>query len=108
MTICGKLLRQEKEQLPLLKINNPNSVFYTALRGLVVTGYMLSEKVGTEYLDYDPVPGAYEGCVPLSENGGMNFSLKTMYYRYLENWVHHILFEQLDLRRYRKIVLLNL
>ena len=65
----------EKEQLPLLKNMHPNSIFYTAFRGLVVTGYMLSEKIGTEFLAYDPVPGMYAGCVPLAENGGVNWSL---------------------------------
>lgn len=65
----------ESKQLPLLKDNKPNNVFYTALRGLVVTGYMLSEKIGTEYLAYDPVPGNYEGCIPLERNGGVNWSL---------------------------------
>jgi len=32
-------------------------------------GYYTSEKVGEEILSYDPVPGVFQGCIPLSDVG---------------------------------------
>ena len=54
---------------------DPHSDFYKNARGLIIAGYMLSEKIGTEHLAYDPIPGDYEGCIPLEQNGGLNWSL---------------------------------
>lgn len=42
---------------------------YFSLKDLTVTGYFTSEPGATVALRYDPVPGAYRGCVPLSEIG---------------------------------------
>jgi hypothetical protein len=44
------------------------------LRSVTVLGYFTSEKVGKDVLHYDPVPGAYEGCVPLDQVGRRNWS----------------------------------
>jgi hypothetical protein len=43
--------------------------FFPALEDLVTVGYFTSELGATVALQYDPVPGAYRGCVPLSEIG---------------------------------------
>lgn len=43
--------------------------FYRELKGLVLFGYFSSEVVGENVLNYDPVPGKFVGCVPLSEIG---------------------------------------
>jgi hypothetical protein len=32
-------------------------------------GFFTSEPGATQVLQYDPVPGAYKGCIPLSEAG---------------------------------------
>jgi len=53
-----------------------NERFWYFMKGLIVNGYMLSEKVGTELLAYDPIPGKYEGCVDLSVSDGKNWSLR--------------------------------
>lgn len=45
------------------------SNFLTGLRNMTIYGYRTSEKVGKEVLGYDPIPGVYNGCVPLSEIG---------------------------------------
>ena len=45
--------------------------FYRKLRELTITGYFTSEKVMKEVLNYDFIPGAYEGCVPISETGNV-------------------------------------
>jgi hypothetical protein len=39
------------------------------LRSATILGYFTSEEVGRNVLHYDPVPGAYSGCVPISEVG---------------------------------------
>ena len=41
------------------------SPFFTMLKDLTLTGYFTSEIGCTQALEYVPVPGRYEGCVPL-------------------------------------------
>lgn len=43
--------------------------FLHQLRELTVVGYFTSEIVGRTVLHYDPVPGRFDGCVPISEVG---------------------------------------
>ncbi|MBC2839002.1 gluconate 2-dehydrogenase subunit 3 family protein [Robiginitalea sp. SC105] len=43
--------------------------FYRNLKSMVVWAYVTSEEVGKNVLSYDPVPGAYKGCIPLSDVG---------------------------------------
>lgn len=43
--------------------------FYRSMKSMAVWAYRSSEKVGTEVLNYDPVPGAYDGCVPVEKIG---------------------------------------
>lgn len=43
--------------------------FFPVLRELVTVGYFTSELGATQAVRYDAVPGAYRGCVPLSEIG---------------------------------------
>lgn len=45
------------------------SNFLIGLRNMTIYGYRSSEKVGKEVLSYDPIPGAYNGCIQLSEVG---------------------------------------
>ena len=49
--------------------------FYRSLKSMVLWGYLSSERIGTEVLVYDPVPGEYDGDYPLSETGGRSWSL---------------------------------
>lgn len=86
---CGKPFAdcsvQQREEF-LLKLDNeaaksPPSVwgitlappsptpFYRRLKSLTLFGYFSTEKVGTEILSYDPIPGEYIGCLPASEVG---------------------------------------
>lgn len=48
--------------------------FFPLIRELVVTGYFTSEPVGKSVLHYDPIPGRYEGCIPLSEVGNVSWT----------------------------------
>lgn len=45
--------------------------FYRSFKSLAVWGYCSSEEIGKEVLKYDAIPGDYQGCVPLSEIGGV-------------------------------------
>jgi len=43
--------------------------FYRGLKSTVLWSYFSSEEIGKNVLSYDPIPGPYQGCVPLSEVG---------------------------------------
>ena len=43
--------------------------FYRRTKAMAIWAYFSSEKIGKEVLAYDPIPGAYNGCLPLSEIG---------------------------------------
>lgn len=43
--------------------------FFPVLKDLVTVGYFTSQVGATKAVRYDPVPGAYHGCVPLKEIG---------------------------------------
>jgi len=45
--------------------------FFHQLKELTVVGYFTSEIVGRTVLHYDPVPGRFQGCVPISEVGNV-------------------------------------
>lgn len=43
--------------------------FYRSFKSLAIWAYFSSEEMGENVLRYDPIPGAYRGCIPLSEVG---------------------------------------
>jgi len=43
--------------------------FYRSIKSMAIWAYCSSEKIGKEVLNYDPVPGEYKGCIPLSDVG---------------------------------------
>lgn len=43
--------------------------FILMVKELTMLGFFTSEVGATQVLQYDPVPGAYHGCLPLSEAG---------------------------------------
>lgn len=43
--------------------------FYLTVKELTILGYYTSEYVMNNMLDYHPVPGRYEGCIPLEDEG---------------------------------------
>jgi hypothetical protein len=47
----------------------PEFPFYRMMKELALLGYFHSEKIGTEVLAYDPVPGPYLGCIDYGEVG---------------------------------------
>jgi hypothetical protein len=49
--------------------------FYRSLKSMALWAYLSSERIGTEVLVYDPIPGEYDGDIPLSATGGRAWSL---------------------------------
>lgn len=43
--------------------------FYRSLKSMTIWAYSTSEEIGENLLSYDPVPGNYEPCKPVSEVG---------------------------------------
>jgi len=43
--------------------------FYRSMKSMAIWSYFTSEEIGEKVLNYDPVPGTYEGCKPLAEIG---------------------------------------
>jgi hypothetical protein len=43
--------------------------FILTLKELTMLGFFTSEPGASQVLQYNPVPGAYKGCVPVSEAG---------------------------------------
>lgn len=43
--------------------------FLIQVRKLSLFGYFTSEKIGKEVLNFDPIPGEYDPCIPVSEIG---------------------------------------
>jgi len=48
---------------------------YYSLRGQIINYYLNTEYVGTQLLNYLPVPGEYEACIPLGEAGGKAWTI---------------------------------
>lgn len=59
----------DREASTVRNQTSAQSHFFPALEDLVTIGYFTSEPGATVALRYDPVPGEYHGCVPLSELG---------------------------------------
>lgn len=43
--------------------------FYRSMKSMAIWAYFTSEEMGENVLNYDPIPGDYDGCKPLSEVG---------------------------------------
>jgi hypothetical protein len=48
--------------------------FFGLIRSATILGYFTSEQVGRNVLHYDPVPGGYDGCVPIDQVGRRNWT----------------------------------
>jgi len=55
--------------------NDSISSIYTDLRSRMISTYLGTEEVGTELLNYLPVPGEYQACISLDEAGGKSWTL---------------------------------
>ncbi len=43
--------------------------FYRSIKSMAIWAYFSSEEIGKNVLAYDPVPGTFEPCIPVSEEG---------------------------------------
>ena len=48
--------------------------FFHQIRDLTLIGYFTSETVGRTVTQFDPIPGRYDACVPLSEVGNRSWT----------------------------------
>ncbi len=44
-----------------------NYPFFLRFKQMTLAAYFSSKTVGMEVTNYDPIPGAYKGCIPMSE-----------------------------------------
>lgn len=66
------IMEQRKSEGEISENNKASFLMYQFLfsvRYYTLFGYYTSKKVGTEVLNYDPVPGVYKGCIPVEEVG---------------------------------------
>ncbi len=52
---------------------NPSS--FGLIRSTTILGYFSSEQVARNVLNYDPVPGRFDACIPLEQVGGRDWFL---------------------------------
>lgn len=62
-------VKAEQSAPPAPRGTTPKRPFVLMMKELTMLGFFTSEVGATQVLQYDPVPGAYKGCVPLSEAG---------------------------------------
>ncbi|MBK8703502.1 MAG: gluconate 2-dehydrogenase subunit 3 family protein [Saprospiraceae bacterium] len=43
---------------------------FLKIKDVAFLGYFTHEKIGMDVLVYDPIPGVYQGCIPVTEVGG--------------------------------------
>jgi len=53
---------EEKDSFALYK-------FLFTVREFALLGYFTSERIGKDFLVFDPIPGGYKPCIPLREVG---------------------------------------
>lgn len=69
----SRILKEQKQkEKAISQDRKPQYLMYKflfSIRHYTIFGYCTSEKVGENVLSYDPIPGNYEGCIPLSDVG---------------------------------------
>lgn len=70
----------EDEKLTILEKANESEQddvrkAYLEFKQQTISYYLTSEEIGEKFLNYLPVPGAYEPCIPLESVGGKIWSL---------------------------------
>ena len=66
----GFLARSASDQLAMLgELDRTGDPFFRSLKDLTLVGYYTSEIGATRELQYAPLPGRYDGCVPLAQIG---------------------------------------
>lgn len=58
---------QQTHMLTQLQQNEEGKAFFSQLREAVVVGYFTSEVGATQTLNYNPMPGSYDGAYPIAK-----------------------------------------
>ena len=56
-------------------VNQTVKKAYLALKQQTIAYYLSTKTIGTEFLNYLPVPGTYEACISLEETGGKAWAI---------------------------------
>ena len=66
-------LSPEQQDTILKKIaedsQGKEKTFFHQIKELTLLGYFTSEEIGKNVTHYDPIPGKYQGCIPLADVG---------------------------------------
>jgi hypothetical protein len=72
------MLSAEQQDGVLTKIataaQNREKTFFHLIKELTLLGYFTSEPIGKNVLHYDPIPGRFDGCIPLAEVGNASWT----------------------------------
>jgi len=77
----GSLTNDEKQSMLQKLLDRKDQSFADEQKGLqdirqqTIAYYLNSEEIATEYLNYLPVPGPYEGCITLESVGGKAWAI---------------------------------
>ncbi len=63
------------QQLAKEQTDDPSSSFFYLMKSMILLGYFTSEMGSQQALNYDPIPGEYEGCIPIDKYGGKTWAL---------------------------------
>jgi len=66
---------QQTELLVAMAKDDESRDIIQSLRSVALLGYFSSEEVGTKVMKFDPVPGHYDGCIPLSDTDGIAWTI---------------------------------
>lgn len=63
---------QKKEALDIASSTESSDGmnFFEIMKGMTIAGFFTSEVGAKEVLKFDPIPGEYQGCIPVEDVGG--------------------------------------
>jgi len=71
--VQSKVLTRQRKELDKIELSEMDDYkMYSCLiqiRKLSLFGYFTSEKIGREVLNFDPIPGSYDPCIPVADIG---------------------------------------
>ncbi len=59
----------------MIRLEGENLAFFRRFKQLAMLGFFTSEVGATQLLNYDEIPGVYEGCISLVSAGGKTWAL---------------------------------
>lgn len=66
----GDLSEEQKSEVIAEAAQESEGSFYDTMKRMTIAGFFTSEMGMKEVLKFDPIPGSYNGCMPLDEVGG--------------------------------------